>query len=263
MSGVFKGVPAGEGLAAAHKRRVLEQLKASGKKKGGGNKGGVPAEYTRPLPVDMSRVALPAVKPWIARRVRELLGLDEDVLVGMLINTLEDAAVAARAAGGGGGGGGGSATGPQSLSPLDLHVQLEPFLEGQTTGFVRELWSLLHSASESVTGVPQTLLDTKARAMAAARGGASGGGGGGGGAVDAAAAAAAAVAAARAISLRAGGAAPVEDKGTATAAPAAPARRRSRWDVGPGEARAAGAEAGAGAAGTAARSRSRSPAPRP
>jgi serine/arginine repetitive matrix protein 1 len=257
----FKGVPAGEGLAAAHKRRVLEQLKKEGgggkKNKSGGGASGVPAEYL--LSVDMSRVALAAVRPWVTRRVRELLGgLDEEVLVGMLLNTLDDAARAAA------GHDGGSVSGG-ALTPLDLHVQLEPFLEGQTTGFVRELWSLLHSASGSATGVPQVLLDKKAAAMAAARGG---GGGGAAGAVDAAAAAAAAVAAARAIGLRAAAAAAgggstgavgsgEEGKGGAagaavTTAPAA--RRRSRWDV----AEAPAAEGGERRA----RSRSRSPAPR-
>lgn len=36
----------------------------------------------------MSKVALDPIKLWVEERVRELVGIDDDVLVGMIVNTL-------------------------------------------------------------------------------------------------------------------------------------------------------------------------------
>ena len=39
--------------------------------------------------VNMSKVKLDVVKPWVARRVTELLGIEDDVLVSMIFNVME------------------------------------------------------------------------------------------------------------------------------------------------------------------------------
>lgn len=39
--------------------------------------------------VDMSKVNVDTVKPWIAQRVTELLGIEDDVLVEFVYNQLE------------------------------------------------------------------------------------------------------------------------------------------------------------------------------
>jgi hypothetical protein len=39
--------------------------------------------------VNMSKVKLDVVKPWVARRVTELLGIEDDVLVSMIWNVME------------------------------------------------------------------------------------------------------------------------------------------------------------------------------
>ena len=42
-----------------------------------------------PFQVDMSKVNVDTVKPWIAQRVTELLGIEDDVLVEFVYNQLE------------------------------------------------------------------------------------------------------------------------------------------------------------------------------
>lgn len=43
-----------------------------------------------PLQVDMSKVNVDTMKPWIANRITELLGLDDDVVVEFVFNQLEE-----------------------------------------------------------------------------------------------------------------------------------------------------------------------------
>lgn len=45
--------------------------------------------FLRPFQVDMSKVNVDTVKPWIAQRVTELLGIEDDVLVEFVYNQLE------------------------------------------------------------------------------------------------------------------------------------------------------------------------------
>ncbi|KAJ9579917.1 hypothetical protein L9F63_004390, partial [Diploptera punctata] len=40
--------------------------------------------------VDMSKVKLEIIKPWIAQRITEILGIEDDVVVEFVINQLED-----------------------------------------------------------------------------------------------------------------------------------------------------------------------------
>jgi len=42
------------------------------------------------LPVDYSRVNWPVMKEWIAKRVTDLLGIEEEVLIGTIHNYLID-----------------------------------------------------------------------------------------------------------------------------------------------------------------------------
>lgn len=47
-----------------------------------------PPEYN--VKVDMKKVNLDVMKPWITKRVVELLGLEDDVLIEMIFNLLEE-----------------------------------------------------------------------------------------------------------------------------------------------------------------------------
>lgn len=51
------------------------------------------------------------------------------------------------------------------MDPKLLHIELQPFLEKNTSLFMKELWALLNSASQNESGVPQQLLDAKAEEL--------------------------------------------------------------------------------------------------
>lgn len=128
MAGVggFRGVSAGQDARFSNKqKKQMKEMK-------------FPKELD--LKVDMKRVHWPVIKEWIAKRVTELIGLEEEVLIGMIYNHLETT---------------------QDLNPKELHVTLVPFLEKNTSLFMKELWSLLASASQTQSGIPQQLLDAK------------------------------------------------------------------------------------------------------
>ena len=83
---------------------------------------------------------LEAIKPWINTRVAELLGgVEDEVLIGMIISYLEDTAV----------------------HPKQMMHNLMSFLEKNTSLFMKELWGLLISAQQSDDGVPLQLVRAK------------------------------------------------------------------------------------------------------
>jgi len=94
--------------------------------------------------VDMRRVNLDTLKPWIATTITELLsGVEDEVLINMVLNLLADA----------------------SPNGRDMFAGLLPFLEGNTAAFLSELWAHLLSAAANaqpgLPGIPQFLLDAK------------------------------------------------------------------------------------------------------
>lgn len=128
MAGVggFRGVSAGQDARFTNKeKKALKALK-------------FPKELD--LKVDFKKIYWPVMKEWIAKRVTELIGIEEEVLIGMIYNQLEL---------------------QQTVDPKLLHSTLLPFLEKNTSLFMKELWSLLHSASQTQSGIPQQLLDAK------------------------------------------------------------------------------------------------------
>ncbi|KAK6118607.1 hypothetical protein DH2020_047649 [Rehmannia glutinosa] len=68
--------------------------------------------------VDMTKVKMDVMRPWIAKRVTELIGFEDEVLINFIYG----------------------------------------LLEGK---FMKELWALLLSAQQNVSGVPQQFLDAK------------------------------------------------------------------------------------------------------
>ena len=93
--------------------------------------------------VDMTKVTLEVMKPWITVRVTELLGVEDEVLIGMIIVLLEESKV----------------------HPNALHIreQLSTFLEKHTDVFMVELWELLASAQANPSGVPAKFIAEKAQ----------------------------------------------------------------------------------------------------
>jgi serine/arginine repetitive matrix protein 1 len=54
------------------------------------------------------------------------------------------------------------------LDGKQLHVTLTPFLEKNTSLFMKELWSLLASANTTASHIPQQLLEAEAARQATA-----------------------------------------------------------------------------------------------
>ncbi|CAI0539909.1 unnamed protein product [Linum tenue] len=89
--------------------------------------------------VDMTKVKMDVMKPWIAHRVTELLGFEDEVLINFIYGLLDTKEVNGKA----------------------VQIQLTGFMEKNTGKFMKELWSLLISAQKNASGVPQQLLDAK------------------------------------------------------------------------------------------------------
>ncbi|KAG2541829.1 hypothetical protein PVAP13_9NG703500 [Panicum virgatum] len=89
--------------------------------------------------VDMSKVKMDVMKPWIAKRVTELLGFEDEVLINFIYGLLEEKAADGK----------------------KIQIQLTGFMEKNTVKFMKELWSLLLSAQQNASGVPQQFLDAK------------------------------------------------------------------------------------------------------
>ncbi|KAJ1769714.1 hypothetical protein IW138_003739 [Coemansia sp. RSA 986] len=91
-------------------------------------------------PVDMSKVNIDAIKPWISERIKELLGLEDEVLYEFIVNMLEES------------------TKPD---PKLMQVNLTGFLESKTQEFMQGLWKVLLEAQKSTTGIPESFIQKK------------------------------------------------------------------------------------------------------
>lgn len=89
--------------------------------------------------VTLSKVQIPALEPWIARRVAGLLGVEDDILVGLVMGYLQE----------------------KDVDPKRMHINLTPFLEGKTGDFVLELWTMLLSAQENSLGIPKQVIEER------------------------------------------------------------------------------------------------------
>ncbi len=108
----------------------------------------------------MRKVAIDAIKPWIVSKVTQLLGFEDEVLIGFIFGLLEKVFA------------------PTALfhriqvncyllfqqdtpNPKELQHDLEGFLESDSASFIKELWNLLLSAQSNPTGIPTEFLDQK------------------------------------------------------------------------------------------------------
>eukprot|EP00474_Spongospora_subterranea_P009323 CRZ09781.1 hypothetical protein [Spongospora subterranea] len=87
--------------------------------------------------VDMSKVALETIKPWISQRITDLLGIEDDVVVNLCFNMLETGDI---------------------VDPRELQINLTGFMGANSKLFVSELWTMLISAQSSEGGIPADLL---------------------------------------------------------------------------------------------------------
>ncbi|CAK4351095.1 unnamed protein product [Aphanomyces euteiches] len=101
--------------------------------------------------VDISKVNKEVMNQWITEKITELLGFEDDIVVSTAINLLEPPHHL------------------EALNPKEMQVALTGFLEGDAYAFMDELWTLLLSAQENPTGIPQVFLDKKKKEMEAKR----------------------------------------------------------------------------------------------
>ncbi|KAM5356065.1 hypothetical protein ACJ41O_002711 [Fusarium nematophilum] len=97
-----------------------------------------PPEFSQK--VDMQKVNLQVMKKWIAGKISEILGSEDDVVIELCFNLIE---------------------GPRYPDIKSLQIQLTGFLDKDTASFCKELWKLLLSAQSSPQGVPKELLEAK------------------------------------------------------------------------------------------------------
>jgi len=91
--------------------------------------------------IDMKKVKMEVLKPWITKRTTELLKMEDDVVVEFIFNQLED---------------------QENPDPRKMQINLTGFLNGKYARvFMGELWTMLDSAQKSETGIPAELLNTK------------------------------------------------------------------------------------------------------
>ncbi|KAK4070335.1 hypothetical protein Trihar35433_4802 [Trichoderma harzianum] len=97
-----------------------------------------PTEFNQK--VDMQKVNLQVIKKWIANKISEILGSEDDVVIELCFNLIE---------------------GPRHPDIKSLQIQLTGFLDKDTGPFCKELWKLLLSAQSNPQGVPKELLEAK------------------------------------------------------------------------------------------------------
>ncbi|KAF0491445.1 PWI domain-containing protein [Gigaspora margarita] len=96
-----------------------------------------PAEFNRK--VDLKRVNMTVIKPWIAQKIVDLLGGEDEVVVNYVFGLLEET----------------------DLDPRMMQINLTGFLERNAPIFVTELWKLLLSAQDCESGIPAIFLEQK------------------------------------------------------------------------------------------------------
>ncbi|KAH6608758.1 hypothetical protein Trco_002104 [Trichoderma cornu-damae] len=97
-----------------------------------------PTEFSQK--VDMQKVNLQVIKKWIANKISEILGSEDDVVIELCFNLID---------------------GPRHPDIKSLQIQLTGFLDKDTGLFCKELWKLLLSAQSNPQGVPKELLEAK------------------------------------------------------------------------------------------------------
>ncbi|CAN4093315.1 unnamed protein product [Withania somnifera] len=91
----------------------------------------------------MTKVKMDVMKPWIAKRVTELIGFEDEVLINFIYSLLERKVVNGK----------------------EVQISLTGFMERNTGKFMKELWVLLLSAQNNAGGVPQLFLEAKEEEM--------------------------------------------------------------------------------------------------
>ncbi|KAG9020727.1 hypothetical protein FRB95_003600 [Tulasnella sp. JGI-2019a] len=96
--------------------------------------------------VDVKKVALTVIRPWVVKRLEEKLGLEDEILVEYVMTKLEE---------------------NRFPDPKAMQIEITGFLRAKTPEFMIELWKLLMSAQKSPGGVPIEFVEEKKQEMRA------------------------------------------------------------------------------------------------
>ncbi|KAJ1724384.1 hypothetical protein LPJ53_001340 [Coemansia erecta] len=91
-------------------------------------------------PVDLSKVNMEVIKPWLSSKIHTLLQIDDEVLYEYIVNMLEES---------------------DAPDPKAMQVSLTGFLEDKTQEFMESLWLVLLEAQESPAGIPESFVRRK------------------------------------------------------------------------------------------------------
>jgi len=99
-------------------------------------------------PVRIEKINVEVMGRWVAERLAELLGFEDDVLSELVMNMLAQTRDAK--------------TGQDKrVDPQQLQVQLTGFLNKQAQPFVAEPWKLLLDAQDAPHGIPRAFVERK------------------------------------------------------------------------------------------------------
>ena len=115
MSGSFRGVSAGQDLGrfGDKEKKLLKSTK-------------FPEIFGEK--VDMGKVQMEAMMPWITQEVTKYLGFDDEVVIGYIESQLQ----------------------APPVDPRKMQLALTGFLEKNTAAFMKDLWQLLLSLTTAL-----------------------------------------------------------------------------------------------------------------
>lgn len=97
-----------------------------------------PANFSQK--VDMKKVNLPMIEPWITERITHYMGFEDDVLVEYIMSLLQQ---------------------QEDVDPRRVQIQITGFLARKAGPFMGELWHLLLDAQNNLGGIPTELIEKK------------------------------------------------------------------------------------------------------
>jgi len=92
--------------------------------------------------VDIKKVDLTVINPWIHRKIIDILGEEDELLINFIISALEQPT-------------------ERGLDPRKMQIDLTGFLARNTGPFMKELWQLLIDAQNSPNGIPPVLIEER------------------------------------------------------------------------------------------------------
>ncbi|KAF9325275.1 hypothetical protein BG006_011225 [Podila minutissima] len=131
--GFFKGTSAGQDTRFSDKhQKLMRSMK-------------FPKVYSQK--VDMKKVSMEVIRGWMVRRIRELLGIDDEVVIEYALGMLQE----------------------EVPDPKSMQINLQGFLDKNSQVFVLELWNLLLDAQTSLGGIPRVFIEEKKAELLSSR----------------------------------------------------------------------------------------------